>query len=86
MSGFSTFFGLFVFALLIEWARIEVWQANREESGRQDKVALRASDDGVIASLLLDRSPGRPTLRSEEIRCVKPTNRTPRPQAALESK
>jgi hypothetical protein len=62
MSGFSTFFGLFVFALLVEWARIEVWQANREQSGRQDKVALRASDDRRIASLLLDQSPGRPTL------------------------
>jgi hypothetical protein len=39
MSGFSIFFGIFVFALLVEWARVEVWQVHRRQSERQDKVA-----------------------------------------------
>jgi len=60
VSGFSIFFGIFVFALLVEWARIEVWQVHRQQSRRQDKVVLCASDPpttGVISSLLLDQSP-----------------------------
>jgi len=39
MSGFSIFFGIFVFALLVEWARIEVWQVQRRQSERQYKDA-----------------------------------------------
>jgi hypothetical protein len=62
MSGFSIFFGFFVFALLVEWARVEVWQANREQSRRQDKVAFAPPTTGVIAGLLLNQSPGRSTL------------------------
>jgi hypothetical protein len=59
MSGFSIFFGIFVFALLVEWARVEVWQVHRQQSRRQDKVALCPSDPpptGVISNLL-DQSP-----------------------------
>jgi len=68
MSGFSIFFGILVFALLVEWARIEVWQVHRKQSRRQDKVALCASDaptTGVISNLLLDQSTHEsPTRRS----------------------
>jgi len=60
MSGFSIFFGIFVFALLVEWARVEVWQVHRRQSRQQDKAALGASDPpttGAISNLLLDQSP-----------------------------
>jgi len=44
MSGFAIFFGLFVFALLVEWVRIELLETKREQSRRQGKVASRASE------------------------------------------
>jgi len=35
MTGFSIFFGVFVAALLVEWARIEIAEANRRRSARR---------------------------------------------------
>jgi hypothetical protein len=45
VSGFFIFFSLLVFALLVEWARVEIWQVNRKPSRRQDEVVSRAFDE-----------------------------------------